>query len=256
MRIGCLTIDIESDHGLLRQECFDIIEKHGDEVISFFASLDVPLTLFVTGEVIEKHSDFLKKFAEKTGSEIELHSYSHHTKNLTESEEVLKSLRIYKKAFGCNPKGYRVPYGKVGKHTADILSENGFLYHSSVFTSKYVYYYGNEIYKYKTGLLEIPVSKILRIPYGQGFINFFGKLFPHVFFYGKDFLMEYMHLHDFFYSEQVRNLPFYFKIFYEGKQKNPDDTKQELKNRVKKLKDMGYVFKTMSSYLAEQKTNG
>lgn len=245
----CLTLDMESDHGFYDQNCFDLISEKPEEIIDFFVSLDVSFTFFVTGDVLLKHERFLKILKEKTGSEIELHSYSHHTKDLSEEEEIAKSLKVYQKVFGCLPKGYRTPYGKVGVHTADILKEKGFLYHSSVFIPENVAYYGDEIYKYRSDLVELPVTRTLRIPYGQGYINFFGRFFPHIFFYGKDFLLEYMHIHDFFYSAEVKKLPWYFRIFYMRKQKQPSNAKQELFTRVKKLKEMGYKFDTVSNYI-------
>lgn len=247
----CLTLDMESDHGYLNQDCFDLISKRAEEIIDFFSSLDVRITVFVTGDILAKHQEFLKDFQEKTGSEIELHSYSHHTKDLTEEVEIVKSLKIYKKIFGCSPKGYRTPYGKVGVHTADILKEKGFIYHSSVFIPENVAYYGDEIYKYRSDLVELPVSRTLRIPYGQGFVNFFGRFFPHAFFYGKDLLVEYMHIHDFFYSAEVEKLPWYFRVFYIRKQKNPKAARDELFDRVRKLKAMGYKFETVANFIED-----
>lgn len=244
----CFTIDLESDHGLRNQDFFDILDNQRQEVIDFFVSLNIPFTIFATGEIIEKYAGFINDFTARTGSEVELHSYTHHTKNLTYAQEIDKAKEAYQKVFSRHPKGYRMPYGRVDKSVTDYLLENDFIYHSAV-SPKDVYCKSKGVYSYKNNLTEVPVSRVLGIPYGQGFMNFFGKFFPHPFFEGRDFLLSYMHLHDFFYSEQVSKLPWYFRLFYINKQRDANSVRMEFASRITRLKEQGYTFITVSELL-------
>jgi hypothetical protein len=104
-------------------EC--ILSKHG---------ISVGITYFITGNVIKRYPNLVKKIAKN--NEIALHSFKHISpKDLTFNEFILdieKAVGVYKKVLLASPTGYRAPNFGTNNDTKylSVISKN-FKYDSS-----------------------------------------------------------------------------------------------------------------------------
>ncbi len=129
----CLTLDLEYDHADLLPKKYKEGFSYLLQLKNFFKERNLPLTVFVQGEILEKDPEVLKNIGLDT-VEFELHSYSHRN-DAVSSEEITKSYTEYKRFFGEKPKGYRSPKGVICKEDVEKLSQLGFEYDSSIFPS-------------------------------------------------------------------------------------------------------------------------
>jgi len=171
-KICFLSIDVEKDFG---KDGFLGVKKL-EEILEFLKKEKVNGTLFVTGEVLEKFSDFFKKW--KDVFEISSHSFSHRFWNeLSQKErerELEKFLSLYKKVFHQSPLGFRAPSHIIDDKGLELLEKKGFLYDSSFLPhyppfKKYRGYQGRKplfpYYPKGRKILEIPLrGQILGIP--------------------------------------------------------------------------------------------
>jgi peptidoglycan/xylan/chitin deacetylase (PgdA/CDA1 family) len=129
-RICFVSIDVERD---LKEKTFKGAEGL-DNILSLFKKYDIPATLFVTGEVLEKYGDLIKQFSQD--HEIACHSYTHKFWNelsLKErGEEVNKFISLYQSLFNKSPIGFRAPSHVIDEEGFELIDESGFLYDSSV----------------------------------------------------------------------------------------------------------------------------
>jgi hypothetical protein len=128
---GAFSVDVEPDlhtngsegihEGLLR--LIDILNNKG-----------IKATLFVTGKVLEKNPTLFKNL-KKQGHEIALHGYAHKRYDLMNSkekeEDIERAIKIYRKLFGANPRGFRAPQHSIDKETIALLEKYNFKYDSS-----------------------------------------------------------------------------------------------------------------------------
>ncbi|OGZ57367.1 MAG: hypothetical protein A3B96_01330 [Candidatus Spechtbacteria bacterium RIFCSPHIGHO2_02_FULL_43_15b] len=190
MKTCFLSIDIEHDRGTFKDKKFHGVAEL-DKALSLFEKHETPATLFVTGDVILKYPDKVKKWNERY--EIASHSYSHeYFSNLSEIEkagDIDKSLDLYRRILKTDPKGFRAPSHIIDGFTMKYLEKRGFLYDSSVvphypLLKKYRGYSGSapkapynpdysNIRKFGSmEILEIPVSgQILGIPLAGAWIR-------------------------------------------------------------------------------------
>src|SRR3989344_4855384 len=117
----------------------DFILEGLEKVTKILNEYDTKATFFVTGEVLEKYPEQIKKLSEE-GHEISSHSYEHKMLTKMSREEIikniLKSKKLIKKIIGKNPYGFRAPSWSVSKKkfwVYDFLKKNGFEYSSSLF---------------------------------------------------------------------------------------------------------------------------
>lgn len=171
-----ISIDVEHDHGSEHAKTFKGIEAMGD-IIDVFRRFGISATLFVTGEVLEKHPNLVREWS--SNNEIACHSYYHNFFDLMHVSDVRNELEnfviAYKKIFGTRPIGFRAPSHIIENATIRTVSDVGFSYDSSVVPhyplfKKYRGYFGkapknpyypNEIAYKKEGdmdILEIPVT--------------------------------------------------------------------------------------------------
>lgn len=131
MKICFLTIDIEKKE---ENGSFEGVEQL-DRMLDVFKKHNVNATLFITGEVLERYSGLIKKWAEDF--EIGCHNYTHiplDKLDSVERERQLKDfIRLYQKIFNKKPKGFRAPRNIIDNKQFPILEAYGFLYDSSVF---------------------------------------------------------------------------------------------------------------------------
>ncbi|MHA1961432.1 MAG: polysaccharide deacetylase family protein [Candidatus Thorarchaeota archaeon] len=126
-----------------------LLEKHGARA-----------GFFVPGEVAEKYPEVVG-IIHDAGHEIGNHGYSH--KNPAscsleeEREELLRGNRILEEITGRSPQGYRAPAADMSDNTLRLLTENGFLYDSTMMGSDLPYSInvGND------DIIELPIRWIL-----------------------------------------------------------------------------------------------
>jgi peptidoglycan/xylan/chitin deacetylase (PgdA/CDA1 family) len=172
------SVDVEKDLG---QESFQGVENL-EKISGIFKRYDVPATLFITGEVLQKYSDEFKELS--SSHEIASHGFTHRFWNVLNGGERKKELadfiNLYQQIFQKKPAGFRAPSHVIDKEGLELLDENGFLYDSSVvphypFFKKYRGYRGRApLLPYRlssTNIWELPVSgQFLGIPLAGAWI--------------------------------------------------------------------------------------
>jgi len=203
----CFTsIDVEPDRGV---KGFKGVEEL-DKILDIFKKYDIPATLFVTGQVLEKYKDSAKKWQESY--EIACHTYTHRFWNTLNKEERKKELKdfieLYQSVFQKRPLGFRAPSHIIDKEGIELLEENGFLYDSSIVPhyppfKKYRGYKGRApLSPYRPEgmkILEIPNrGQVLGIPLAGAWIQGLPLWFYNVLFsvYSPPFITLSMHSWD------------------------------------------------------------
>ncbi len=141
MKICFLSIDVESASARSerasadnKEKDFEGIEKL-DNILNVFRKHNVDATLFITGEVLEKYPELVKKWVKEY--EIGCHNYYHvplNKLNLIERErQVLDFIDLFKDNFDVSPEGFRAPRNIIDNEQFPILEKYGFLYDASVF---------------------------------------------------------------------------------------------------------------------------
>lgn len=176
-----VSVDIEGDFG--KNESFEGVENL-DKILVIFKKYDIPLTLFVAGNVLEKFSQRFKELSKNY--EIACHGFTHRFWDTLDQkkrkEELEKFLALYQKIFNKNPIGFRAPSHIIDENGLKLLEDKCFLYDSSVvphypFFKKYRGYKGKApLFPYwpnisncrergQMDILEIPVrGQTLGIP--------------------------------------------------------------------------------------------
>lgn len=200
------SIDVEKDLG---QESFRGVENL-DKILSIFRKYEIPVTLFITGETLQKYPD---KFQELlTSYEIACHSFTHRFWNTLNSEERKRELDdfigLYRSVFQKSPVGFRAPSHIIDEEAIDLLAQKGFLYDSSVVPhyppfKKYRGYKGKANllpFRFKgINVLEIPVrGQIAGIPLAGAWIRGLPGFFYRIlfFFHQPEFITLNMHSWD------------------------------------------------------------
>lgn len=194
MRICFVSIDIERDVDTIQNKIFRGVEEV-DKTLDIFENFDIPATLFVTGDILAKYPDRVKKWSEKY--EIASHSYSHiYFNELSDSRkeaDIKKFIEIYEKALGFRALGFRAPSHVVDTFTMGVLARYGFRYDSSIvphypYLKKYRGYSGRapvvpytpktsnirqyEAKRGKGGIVELPVTgQLMGIPLAGAWIR-------------------------------------------------------------------------------------
>jgi peptidoglycan/xylan/chitin deacetylase (PgdA/CDA1 family) len=132
MKTCFVSIDVEQDN-FGNKDTFIGVEKL-DDILNIFKKHQAHATLFVTGEVLEKYPNLVKKWSED--SEIGCHNYKHFTLDHLDFEERERQISdfvdFYKDIFGNHPKGFRAPRNFIDNEQFKILEKYEFLYDSSV----------------------------------------------------------------------------------------------------------------------------
>jgi peptidoglycan/xylan/chitin deacetylase (PgdA/CDA1 family) len=260
-KTACLTLDVEHDYGsLLTKPAYKGLENI-PLLVDFFNELDLPITCFIQGSLLETHGKDINYFS-RLNAEFEPHSYSHPGPNRMNFEwEIAKSKEAYHAFFGKEPLGYRSPDGYTnGNNYYKTLVRNGFKYDSSVFPSFRPDRYNNlklpvnPYYLNDNQIIEFPfsvVSNHVRVPISMGYLKLFGRTFfkllevlplPNLIIF--DF-----HLHDLSYLSSFNeidfqnSLPAYQKILYKRIYKSKGDQGFPVLNKfIETLQKTGYTF--------------
>jgi len=130
-KICFASIDVEPDFGKRKE--FKGVEKL-DSLLNVFDEHNVPLTLFVIGDVFRKFTSKIEQWKRK--HEIGCHGFSHNFWNDLGKEdrekEIDNFIEIYRDYFGQLPFGFRAPSHILDSEGLNLLEEKGFLYDSSI----------------------------------------------------------------------------------------------------------------------------
>ncbi len=132
MRICFISIDVERDN-FGEQNTFYGVENL-DNILNILKKHNVSATLFISGKVLERYPDLVKKWA--GNYEIGCHNYSHQSLygvDLLKRENQLKKfIKVYETILGKSPKGFRAPRNIIDNKQFEILERYNFIYDSSV----------------------------------------------------------------------------------------------------------------------------
>ena len=143
-------------------------------VLRIFEEYGCRATFFVLGWVAEREPALVREIME-AGHEVACHSYSHRRVSSLTPEDFREDLRharaVIEDAAGVRLLGYRAPTFSIGKQNLwalEILSEEGFLYDSSIFPIRHDLYGfpGSPRFPYrvqfqsKRTLVEIPMTTV------------------------------------------------------------------------------------------------
>lgn len=251
LKLFAFTMDLEYEyHGVIDEyKIFEGLHKI-EEVLSILSSHDVKITVFVVGEIFERHPEVIRLF-EKYDCEFEAHSYTHDFDEPDSEAEIVNARKAYFNYFKSDPKGYRAPRGKITDSGVAHLKRQGFLYDSSIFPSYFPnpfrYLLKNKkIHYYKdTGIMEIPISTVspVRLTLSISYIKLLGINF---------FLRQSMpdvicfdtHLHDLIVDESsFKKLPFIWKLIYS---RNKHSGTEFCVKFLEHIRQSGYQFCYMS----------
>ena len=135
-KIACFTLDFELDYGS-RINQFNLLEQNQAELnvlIDLFKKYNIPVSAFIRTDILTNYSqsqDLIKKLA----TDYHCHSHTHNNQIGQTTEEIIKSSATFKKYFGYQALGYRVPQGVLQSKDIFTLKSSGFRFSSSVFPS-------------------------------------------------------------------------------------------------------------------------
>lgn len=126
-------------------------------ILSLLKDEGLRTTFFVPGWVAEHRTQRVEQILEG-GHEVGHHGYLHKwpdpDKPDEELEEMLLGLEALQRRVGVRPSGYRSPAGETSLHTLQLLTENGFLYDSSLMDD--INPYDHVLPDGRTGPVELP----------------------------------------------------------------------------------------------------
>lgn len=252
MKTCFLSIDVEKRENQ-EENPFEGVEKL-DNILNVFKKHNANATFFVTGEVLEKYPDLVKKWAKDY--EISCHNYYHQTLDLLNLEARERQIKdfvdLYQNALKMRPKGFRAPRNVIDNEQLIVLERYGFLYDSSVLPrypwrpNRYIgykgrapilpYYPRKDNYRKKGDMkiLEIPESPApFSIPLVGTWLRKLGKgFYKFIFFFRKPkFISFSMHSWD--------------GVEFGGKSSRNSGKKylRQLDEMLGYLKKIGYEFK-------------
>lgn len=124
----------------------DRVVESSEHLLELFAAAGIKTTFFVLGYVADQFPELIKTIA-NSGHEIGLHSYYHRkVTNLTPEQfqdDLKKGLSAVESASGQKVVGYRAPMFSINQTriwALEILRDTGFLYDSSIFPIRNIYY--------------------------------------------------------------------------------------------------------------------
>lgn len=122
------------------------VRPNTERILRIFSEHGRRGTFFVLGWVAERDPKLVREISD-AGHEIACHSYSHRRVNTLSPEEFRQDLRRARRAIedasGARVLGYRAPTFSIGRQNLwalDVLSEEGFLYDSSIFPIRHDLY--------------------------------------------------------------------------------------------------------------------
>jgi len=258
-------MDLENDCGGRIGPVYDTIhEKNIRQLTQFINQHQVPLTLFVTGQLFEEKRKELWLIQQEIQEvEFALHSYSHPNLLTDYSQEIEKGVTAYKDFMGKGPLGYRAPQGKISSKDLACLKKHQFQYDSSIIPTIRPGVFNNRKmpkgphYLDEYNLWEIPCSVFPStcIPMGLGYIRLMGQSVTKFLFSllrHLQIIVFVFHLHDIIQTEHVDKLHGFWNFFY---RRNVGQGFSLLDFVIKDLKKKGYSFDLMKNAQANPVQN-
>lgn len=256
-KLFALTLDLEPDYGGVIPESFSLLDET-DKIecfLKFLRKEHIPLTVFVTGRVLEEKPETVKIF-EKYGCEFHSHGYSHNLKQPDSYEEIKNGRNAFINYFDRSPNGFRAPEGRISDKGIRHLKEMNFKFDSSIFPSyypnpfRYLFATTSPSYINDSKILEIPfaILKPLRITFSLSFIKLFGMKFYRFLFNNfsqPDIMVFDSHLHDLFLGKSFNKLPLIWKSLLN---RNKENGIKLLKETLSMLKNDYLFVKTETIY--------
>jgi len=277
-----LTLDLEEWYHLDYFQKYDIVNSQSismvDSLAPFLDMLDthgVKITVFVLGELIEKHSKTIIEFS-KRGHEIGIHGWDHVLLHKKKKDAFLKEILRAKKALeeliSKEVVGYRAPCFSLNNEKLEGLKEIGILYDSSFIEFKDHPLYGSlnmgsfnkidDLIFEKNGFYEfqLPTISMLgkNIPIsGGGYFRLFPKFLFKILWkiYLKSHHNFNLYIHPFELTENKvdigdasRGEKFRFSVGRKG-------NLQKLEWLIIKAKKEGFIFVPIKEWINGSKTN-
>ena len=201
-----ITVDVEIDYGGRLGSSYRGVMEGIPKLLTFFKQHNVKATFFVVASLIPEFREVIEEI-EREGHEIACHGFNHEKYNdpYLLNADLEKCKQIY--PF----KGFRSPYFITCSDHLKILNAHGFVYDSSkvptLFPGRFNYL-GTPSKPHKDIIWEVPVSTVLKIPFGLSFVKKIGLINNKLMFKGRDSVVFYCHAHEFVKFEQV---PKHFK---------------------------------------------
>lgn len=173
------SVDVERD---LHSNALEGITRGIPRIETLLDKHGIKATFFVTAELFEKFPAIFKRLHNK-GHEIALHSYNHRRYDLMsykeKKQDLIMSIRAYKRLFGHAPGGFRAPQHSLDDDALSLLKGYGFSYDSStvpfnIMLLRHLLKRGSDKamilrnffsktrpHKMKNGLVEIPRTALL-----------------------------------------------------------------------------------------------
>lgn len=183
-RLLCLTLDLENDWYIDDPQLDHLTLDHLEDFIKLMGRVDVPLSVFVVGETLERYPEAVERLGNALDCEFHLHSYGHHVPPEPDFETDLeRGMAVFEDHFGDSPTGYRAPKGAITEKELRTLDEYGFVFDSSVFPSYRPGVYNNlraPLVPYRpdrTNLVEVPlgVFRGVRVPTAHSYLKAGGR---------------------------------------------------------------------------------
>lgn len=253
-KTACITLDLESDWFVDEPGRSYTTVEYLSEYIELIQSVDVPVSVFVVGRLLEERPDVVERLRTELDTEFHLHSYAHDPEMTDGFQRDLRDgIEAFESFFGQPPRGYRAPLGKISDQQLGTLDREGFEFDSSIFPSYRPGTYNNldaptEPYRPvdTDRLVELPVGVIpyLRIPAAQSYVKLGGQSYVRLLdmFHPPDPFVFLSHLHDFFGTEANEHRSQPMRAI---QQRNLEESTTLFRSVIQRLTGLGYDFSTV-----------
>lgn len=259
-RTACVTLDLENNWDFETDRLRYLVFDHLDEYVETIRSLDLPVTVFVVGRVLEERPDVVRRLDAELDVTFHLHSYRHDmTGEASIEAEIRDGVAAFESVLGRRPRGYRAPRFLLDEGDLRALAEAGFEFDSSVCPSYRPGMYNNlgaptEPYfpAEAPSLLELPVSvhPHLRVPFSQSYLRLLGD--PYLRLLRRSPLPEPLvfdsHLHDFFHTEAHERLGRLRRFLFT---RHLDDSVRIFREFVGLARERGFRFRKLDDVADE-----
>jgi len=259
-KTACITLDLESDWFVDEPGRTYQTVEYLDAYIELIQSVDVPVTVFVVGRLLEERPDVVERLDAALDCEFHLHSYAHDPEmSRGFRSDLREGIEAFESFFGHRPQGYRAPLGKISAENLVTLDDEGLAFDSSIFPSYRPGAYNNldaPTHPYRPagtdGLVEFPIGVLpyVRIPTAQSYLKLGGQAYIRLLdlLEPPDPLVFLSHLHDFIDTpaNEYRSQP--MKAI---QQRNLTESASLFQELVQQLTAMGYRFRTIGELYAD-----
>ena len=259
-KTACITLDLESDWFVDRPGRTYLTVEYLAEYIELIQSVDVPVSVFVVGRLLEERPDVVERLDAALDTEFHLHSYGHDPEmSAGFRTDLQEGIEAFESFFGRRPQGYRAPLGKITAQQLTTLDREGFEFDSSIFPSYRPGAYNNldaptEPYRpHDTDqLVELPVGVVpyLRIPTAQSYLKLGGQSYLRLLemLDPPDPLVFVSHLHDFVETPANEHRSQPMKAIQE---RNLEASATLFRALIQRLTASGYRFRTIGEVYSE-----